>query len=308
MHFIFQKLMSDRALVAGVGGLVLLLLGGGCETTNGGGGGDVAVGPMKGVLIDAGHGGEPEEAAGQAGENMNRIGRSELQGYREECYGAINASGYKEKTATLAVSQKIQTLLERDGVATAMTRTSDRYVPLDDRVSTAMSHQYRDWIFVSIHFNRSSGKQQATKLAEKYRTPRGFEIYVLPPGGGRSNVGKRASSRYITVNNTRSANHRLAQCVESRLSQIPGMVNRGIKEAWFVVLRGSPNPALLIEGGFMSNPEEGRLIESEDYQWKYARAVVAGIEDYRGQGSRADGSVPTRQTRFAASDKVGLRD
>ena len=112
--------------------------------------------------------------------------------------------------------------------------------------------------------------------------PRGFEIFIVPPAGGRSSEGRRG---YATVNHTRGANRSLAECLEARLDAVPGLENRGIKQAWFAVLRGSSMPGVLIEGGFMSNPEEGKLIESENYQWTLARAIVAGISDYRARHS-----------------------
>ncbi len=261
-------------LAAALGGILL----GGCVTMDEGGG-DSPVTPIRGVLIDPGHGGDPRN--GGAG--------------REECYGAISAQGYMEKTATLEVARKLKSLLEKQGLATEMTRSSDTYVSLEERVSKAMALPSRDWLFVSIHFNRSSGKQQATKLSSRYRAPRGFEIYMMPRAGERSSQGSRASKNYVTVNNTRSGNFLLSQCVENRLHALPGMVDRGIKEAWFVVLRGSPVPAVLIEGGFLSNPEEGQRIASEGYQWLLARAIAAAVSDYQSRTStyaRADRISP----------------
>lgn len=306
---LLPTLRMTRALLLSGAGLAALLLGTGCETTGGGHGHTpYTAGPVKGILLDPGHGGEPSEAAALAGEDVRSLGHTALRGYREECYGAISASGYKEKTANLAVSRKIRTLLDRAGYATALTRDSDKYLTLDDRVSTAMSSPYRDWIFVSIHFNRSMAKQQATKISEKHKSPRGFEIYILPPDGGRSNTGKRASSRYTTVNETRAANRRLAECIRGRLNDIPGMVDRGIKEAWFVVLRGSPMPAVLIEGGFLSNPEEGKLLATEDYQWKYATAVAQGIQDYAARVGGGARPSPSRKAQVPMKGDPGLRD
>ncbi len=251
----------------------------GCATTNTAG--DSPIGPVYGVLLDPGHGGEPEEAATQNNERFNGLGKWEKQGYREECYGAISGNGCMEKTATLAVAKKVKALLEHQDFPVAMTRSTDTYVSLNDRIAKAMSPEYHDWIMVSIHFNRSTDKQQATSLRQKYQAPRGFEIYVLPGEGQRSTMGSNAPGCMDTVNSTRSGNMLLARSMEIRLSEIPGIRDRGIRSAWFVVLRGSPMPSVLIEGGFMSNPSEGSLISSDDYQQKLARAIVAGINDYR---------------------------
>lgn len=237
---------------------------------------------VKGVLLDPGHGGEPEEVADRVGENFWSLSRAAKQGYREECFGAITESGYKEKVATLEVAKKAKKYLEDARIPVAMTRDRDTYVGLNERVAAAMSPEYRDWLFVSIHFNRSSPQQQAINLSQRYLTPRGFEIYVLPGSGRRSTAGKRAPSGYLTVNQTRSSNRLLAEKIKNQLSDISGIRSRGIKEAWFVVLRGSPMPSVLIEAGFMSNPEEGRLIETEEYQDSLAQAIVSGVLDYKG--------------------------
>jgi N-acetylmuramoyl-L-alanine amidase len=65
------------------------------------------------------------------------------------------------------------------------------------------------------------------------------------------------------------------------MDRSPGIRNRGINTAWFVVLRGSPVPSVLVEAGFLSNPKEGRKIATEEYQWQLARAIFQGIQDYR---------------------------
>jgi N-acetylmuramoyl-L-alanine amidase len=231
--------------------------------------------PVRGVVIDAGHGGNPPE------------------GSREECWGAINSAGFREKTATLAVARKLQSILSQQGYGTALTRDSDRFATLEERVAVASRPEYRDWVFVSIHFNRSQRKQQATKLSASYRNPRGFEIYVMPRRGGRSTAGSRAPSGYATVNDSRPSNLTLARCIEGRLDAIPGMANRGVKEAWFVVLRECPIPAVLIEAGFLSNPEEGVLISTDAYQAKLARAIADGIRDYAARCGGAQASAPS---------------
>ncbi len=276
------RILKNNLLFLLICGVAILISG--CATT-GDGGGDSPIGPVRGVLLDPGHGGDPEEAAGRNGERFNGLSKWARAGYREECYGAINRAGYMEKTATLAVAKKVKSLLSDQGMPVAMTRSSDTYVSLNERVDKALSSEYRDWLMVSIHFNRSTEKQRATDLRTKYQHPNGFEIYILPGRGERSTMGSRPASGFLTANNTRSANRLLARCIESRMRDIRGIRDRGIKSAWFVVLRGSPMPSVLIEGGFMSNPEEGEKIATDEYQETLARAIVAGINDYRGKAS-----------------------
>lgn len=258
----------------------LCLLAAGCANTMNSGT-NISAPQMAGVLLDPGHGGTPEETAGQRGLRYASLGKRDKRGLSEECYGAIAENGYMEKTAALAVARKVGALLEQQGVPSSLTRMGDSYLTLDERSAMAQDPRHRDWIFVSIHFNRSSRRQRAVNLKASQRAPEGFEIYILPREGGRSSQGRRASARCQTVNRTRDANRMLAESIASEMAKIPGVTNRGIKTAWFVVLRGSPLPSILVEGGFMSNPEEARLIASDDHQWKLARAIARGILNYR---------------------------
>jgi len=290
-----------RAALSSVAlGMVVVFCGNGCVTTRSGNPSLPTTPPgaptpsarshqvhLQGVLLDAGHGGEPEEAAARSGENYASLGKTARQVYHEQCFGAISAEGYKEKTATLAVAKKVESLLRKAGIQTAMTRTTDSYVPLNERAARMLEPEYRGWIFVSIHFNRSSRQQDATNLSAKYEAARGFEIYVSP-----SRRGSRSATP-VAGGDIRTANRLLASSIQSHLDDIPGMANRGIKEAWFLVLRSSPLPAVLIEGGFLSNPEEAILISTEDYQWELARATVAGIQDYASRPAAIAKSAPS---------------
>ncbi|MCC7519226.1 MAG: N-acetylmuramoyl-L-alanine amidase [Verrucomicrobiae bacterium] len=265
-----------RAFPAVAGSSLLVLLSG-CVTTDSSDNGPLA--PVRGVILDAGHGGNPPE------------------GSREECWGAIAAGGFKEKTGTLAVARKTASHLRQAGFGTVLTRNSDTFLTLEERTAIASHPEYRDWIFVSIHFNRSSSKQQAKKLSAAHRRPHGFEIYVMPRRGGRSTAGSRAPSGYATVNDARPSNLTLARCIGARLEEIPGLANRGVKEAWFVVLRQSPIPAVLIEAGFLSNPEEGVRITTEAHQEKLARAIAEGIRDYAARASAYASAAPSSRGR-----------
>ncbi len=267
-----MELLKKTSLVIGA---TAILFCSGCVTTESSWVNDSATMPFRGVLLDPGHGGEPEEAAEKMGESFKSLGKLAKQGYREECYGAISASGYKEKTANLEVTKKVKSLLEEAGIATDLTRSKDTYITLDERVEKICSSKYQDWLLVSIHFNRSSKKQEATDLKAKYRAPQGFEIYVM-----------RSSKEHPSGKNPlHRSSYLLAENIESRLHSISGLHNRGIKEASFMILRESSLPSVLIEGGFLSNPDESELIATEDYQWTLARAIVAGIQDCKTRNS-----------------------
>jgi N-acetylmuramoyl-L-alanine amidase len=250
---------------------------------------------MDGVLLDPGHGGDPEEAAEGRGLTYASLSETNKRGLAEECYGAIAASGYMEKDATLAVAQKVGVLLERKGIPVELTRSDDRFLSLEERVARFRESRYRKWILVSLHFNRSSRQQQAIDLAPKYYIPEGFEIYVLRRQGRRS---KGTSMKGGANNRMSVANWTLAKAVENELADVPGIVNRKVRMARFVVLRDSPLPAILIEGGFMSNPKEGELIATDEYQWKLAEAITAGLLAYRERCSKALAASLPEKTIF----------
>jgi N-acetylmuramoyl-L-alanine amidase len=159
-----------------------------------------------------------------------------------------------------------------------MTRTSDRFLTLQQRVDLA-NRVRENAVFVSIHFN--SGRSGA----------RGIETFTLSPPGvahyGRGKIAADALSRPGNVHD--AANVALATAVHGMCLVGLGRQNtfdRGIKRARFTVLTGVRHPAILLEGGFMSHPQEARLINTPAYRQQLARAVAAGIRRYCGAVSQ----------------------
>ena len=72
----------------------------------------------------------------------------------------------------------------------------------------------------------------------------------------------------------------LADIVQKKLVQQTGLSNRGVKQAPFLVLKGVNMAAVLIEVGFISNPNEERLLKTPEFREKVAQAISQGIEDY----------------------------
>jgi N-acetylmuramoyl-L-alanine amidase len=153
-----------------------------------------------------------------------------------------------------------------------MTRTSDRFLSLQERVNLANS--VRDnAIFISLHFN--SGGAAA----------HGIETFTLSPPGvahfGRGVVPADALQR--VGNQHDSANVALATATHGMVLRGlgPQTFDRGIKRARFTVISGVRHPAILLEGGFMSNPTEARLIAKPEYQAALAKAVAVAVRKYR---------------------------
>jgi N-acetylmuramoyl-L-alanine amidase len=170
------------------------------------------------VVIDAGHGGQ--DHGGQWGQVY-------------------------EKHLALDTATRLESNLKKMGYQTVMTRRSDYFVTLPQRVS--MGNSYKNAIFVCIHFNYT-WKQEVS----------GLETYYYSSEG-----------------------QRLAQYVQSSLVNRTHTVDRNAKFARFYVLRNSTLPAILVEGGFVSNETERDHMKSGGFREAIARGVAEGIQNYR---------------------------
>ena len=187
--------------------------------------------------------------------------------------GTTNSFG-TEASYNVKVAGIVKKQLETKGFKVVMTRQTDIYQSLQERVDFANSVQ-ENAIYVSIHFNSSSGNRSA----------RGIETFTLsPPGISHYGSDWKASDNQTRAGNEHdSANIALATAVHGSILRRLGKAtfDRGIKRARFSVLSGVRHPAILLEGGFMSHPYEARLIENEAYQNAIAGGVVDAIAKYR---------------------------
>ncbi len=202
------------------------------------------------VILDPGHGGKDPGAT-------NRIGT--------EAFYNLKLSGLAKRK------------LEARGFRVVMTRNSDRFLSLQERVDLA-NQVTENAVFISIHFN--AGGSHA----------RGIETFTLsPPGVAHYGRGHRPDDNRMRVGNQQdSANIALATALHgatlTRLGQ--NTFDRGIKRARFNVLSGVRHPAVLFEGGFMSHSHEARLINDDRYQDALATAIADAIVRYRAAVSR----------------------
>ncbi len=174
------------------------------------------------VVVDAGHGGKDN--------------------------GAYRKFGGAEKIATLDVAKRLSHKLRESNLKTVMTRDSDVFIPLEERV--AIENEQKNCIFVSIHFNDS-----------RRRGISGFETY------------------YHSASSIDLANR-----IQARLTTIPRSANRGVHHANFRVLRLARYPAVLVECGFLSNPREGGEARDSDYRDELADRIAAAILEQRHGG------------------------
>jgi N-acetylmuramoyl-L-alanine amidase len=178
--------------------------------------------------------------------------------------------GRFEKEFTLDWAKRIKPLLEAEGWTVFLTRTSDVYVTNSDRVVFAVAH-HAD-LFVSLHFNSAAPDTKQN----------GLETYCLTPTGMPSTLTRGYEddwSENLPNNAFDAQNLQFAVRMHSALVHAIGMEDRGVRRARFIeVLRGQECPAILIEGGYLSNPQEARKIESADYRQKLAEAFASALK------------------------------
>ncbi len=208
------------------------------------------------VVLDPGHGGHDGGARGSLG---------------------------LEKAFALDTALKARTLLQKAGFKVVMTRESDRFVELKDRAH--MANRYRDAILISIHYNASSNLQAT-----------GVETFTLAPRGVPSTAsdGPRVSDMQLCPGNVRDPeNMALATAMHSALVARAGMPDRGIKRARFVVLREATIPAVLVEGGFVTNARDARKIASSGYRQQVALAIFRAVQNYQSAIMSRSGGAST---------------
>jgi N-acetylmuramoyl-L-alanine amidase len=183
--------------------------------------------------------------------------------------GTRSAEGDLEKDHTLDWALRLASLLRAQGWTVALTRTNDTQMSLADRV--AFTDRYRADLFLSLHFNATTQPYHA-----------GIETYCVTPMGMPSNVTRSYEDNTTLVfpNNLFDAqNLQLALNIHRAILKATGGRDRGVRRARFLsVLRAQKRPAVLIEGGYLSNPDEAKLIISEDYRQKLAQAVADALK------------------------------
>jgi N-acetylmuramoyl-L-alanine amidase len=158
---------------------------------------------------------------------------------------------FKEKKITLITALLTKKYLEDRGYRVIMTRTRDVFVSLSKRVATA--NKTGASLFVSIHYNASPNP-----------SAKGIEIYYYD---AREQSRARASKR-------------LASCILPRVIDETEAVSRGVRAGNFHVIRETQMPAVLVEGGFVTNQEERSLLNEKRYLDQIAKGIAEGVDKY----------------------------
>jgi N-acetylmuramoyl-L-alanine amidase len=198
--------------------------------------------------------------------------------------GAMCA-GVLEKDLTLDIAQRVERRLRDEGFTILMTRTRDNYISLAERA--ALANSLKDCIFVSIHFNEgnkpvSSGVE--TYYAEHQVTDGSTVASWLP------------FLQRISVQTPNVESQRLAGLIQDALVMRTHALNRGTKTQQFYVLANVWHPAVLIEGGFISNKDDAVRLGTPDYREEMAAAINDGIMHYQDLlRNRRSGASPTTE-------------
>jgi len=176
--------------------------------------------------------------------------------------------GKLEKSYVLDWAQRLKPLLEAQGWRVLLTRTNDLDVALPLRVSFAEAANAD--LFLSLHFNAVAGSEHA-----------GLETYCLTPVGMPSHLTRGYEDNVaLKFPNNRfdAANLQVAVRLHRELLTATGAQDRGVRRARFMtVLREQNRPAVLIEGGYLSNAREAALVDSPEHRQKLAEAVARAL-------------------------------
>ena len=218
------------------------------------------------IAIDAGHGGEDP--------------------------GAIGPNRKREKDVVLAIAKELEALLKADkGFSPTLIRTGDYYISLRGRRDLARQRQAD--LFVSIHAD-----------AFKRKEARGASVYALSTSGATSTAARYLAQREnesdlvggvslsdkddilagvladLSMTSTLDNSLKLGGNVLRNMDRIAKLHKKGVEQAGFAVLKSPDIPSILVETGFISNPEESRLLATSAYQKQMARAIHAGIREW----------------------------
>jgi N-acetylmuramoyl-L-alanine amidase len=228
-----------------------------------------APGGLRAIVVDAGHGGDDA--------------------------GVKGAQGTLEKQVTLGVARRLKAALEaRLGVRVLLTREGDQAVPPDQRAAVANNNKAD--LFISLHANAAlrpaaAGAQVFYLSLEGYgdqaqrSSQTGADALPVLGGGSREieiTPWEMAQARYIDQSAT------FARTIEGTLRERVPMSPRALQQAPLRVLVGVNMPAVLVELGFLTNPQQEQQLASDEHQNALVQALVEGIVRYRSATARRE--------------------
>ncbi|OPX54788.1 N-acetylmuramoyl-L-alanine amidase [Oceanospirillum multiglobuliferum] len=246
------------------------------------------------IAIDAGHGGEDP--------------------------GAIGPNRVREKTVVLAIAKKVEQLLRNErGFKPVLIRTGDYYIGLRDR--TERARKYRADLLISIH-------------ADAYRDhrPMGSSVFALSQRGATSETARWLADSEnsadliggvdgalslddkdrvlaevlldLTMTATLSDSLKVGQSVLGSIGNVNKLHKKEVEQAAFMVLKSPDIPSILIETGFISNPQEAKNLQNTAYQRKMAHSIVQGIQAHFKKNPPPDSLLAYEKKRKEAENNA----
>jgi N-acetylmuramoyl-L-alanine amidase/putative methionine-R-sulfoxide reductase with GAF domain len=200
--------------------------------------------------------------------------------------GTVGRHGLLEKDLVLEIAQRLGKLLEsRLGAEVILTRNDDNYIPLDERAG--MANQSQADLFVSVHANYSdlpSARGVETYYTNFFSAPNAKEMETRQNAAAGKNAGAATLSP-ADLHDRIEQSRRLAASVQRSLygtlsAENPGLRDRGVKEASYVVLTETAMPGILAEVSFVSSPTDEQKLRSDGYREQIAEALYKGIARY----------------------------
>ncbi len=202
--------------------------------------------------------------------------------------GTIGPDGLMEKDLVVDVGRRLGKLLEtRLGAEVVYTRKDDTFIPLETR--TAIANQERADLFVSIHAN--SSRDPSARGVETYYLNFTSSADALEVAARENAVSEKSIHelgdlvKKIALKEKIEESHEFASDVQEALhsglsAKNPGLKNRGVKKAPFIVLIGANMPSILAEISFVSNPGDERRLQTPEYRQRIAESLYRGIAKY----------------------------
>jgi len=195
--------------------------------------------------------------------------------------GAEGRTGLLEKDLVLAIARRVRELLqERLGLSVILTRDGDRDLALDER--TALANKNKADLFISIHADASPSRDATGSSVYFLSYSSSDAEGEVTSARGRATSGD-AGLDFILWDMAQashlSQSSRMAEIFQEELVTATGTQkgNRGINQNTFVVLKGATMPAVLVEVGFISNPQEEELLKTREHQERLAEALYRGV-------------------------------
>jgi len=224
------------------------------------------------VVVDAGHGGEDD--------------------------GARGAAGLLEKDVALDVAARLAQQLKARGLTVVMTRSSDRFVSLQER--TAIANRARADLFISVHAN-----------ASKYHKARGIETFFASAEASDDAAHELAAAENLAFGEAAARlasgdpllailgdmivtehledSQEFARIAQARIGKTGAARSRGVKQAPFVVLMGVNMPAVLVELGFLTNVKDEKTLRSAQERDRLAAGLARAVDVFRARQDARQG-------------------